>query len=148
MTAEQEFATELRERYPELRIRMPRLIWSLSARSSRQRKLRYSKSIDITEKRRGPGCCAPKRRQWNTRSRLPSRYFRDRGALSGIPHDRCGGRNATVLHYETNQDPVRRDDLILTDIGAEVDGYAADITRTYPADGTFSPEQRAIYEAC
>jgi Xaa-Pro aminopeptidase len=35
---------------------------------------------------------------------------------------------------------------VLTDLGAEVDGYSADVTRTYPADGTFSPEQRAIYE--
>src|SRR6185295_3656626 len=56
------------------------------------------------------------------------------------------GRNSTTLHYEANNAPIARDALFLTDIGAEVAGYGADVTRTYPADGVFSPEQRAIYE--
>src|SRR5262249_43810455 len=58
----------------------------------------------------------------------------------------AAGRNATTLHYETNNDAIVRGGLLLTDIGAEVESYGADVTRTYPVDGTFSPEQRAIYE--
>ena len=52
-----------------------------------------------------------------------------------------------AMHYETNNDPITKGGLMLTDIGAEVDGYAADVTRTYPQSGHFTPEQRAIYEA-
>jgi Xaa-Pro aminopeptidase len=51
-----------------------------------------------------------------------------------------------ILHYETNRRQLRAGDLVLMDIGAEVHGYAADITRTVPVSGTFSTEQRAIYE--
>ena len=73
--------------------------------------------------------------------------FRNLGACCwAFPSIVAAGRNATTLHYETNNDPIVRDGLLLTDIGAEVEGYCADVTRTYPADGTFSPEQRAIYD--
>src|SRR3954468_2498900 len=74
--------------------------------------------------------------------------FRNLGACCwAFPSIVAAGRNATTLHYETNNDAIARDGLLLTDIGAEVEGYGADVTRTYPADGTFSPEQRAIYDA-
>jgi Xaa-Pro aminopeptidase len=73
--------------------------------------------------------------------------FRNLGACCwAFPSIVAAGRNATTLHYETNNDPIVRDGLLLTDLGAEVEGYSADVTRTYPADGTFSPEQRAIYD--
>ena len=73
--------------------------------------------------------------------------FRNLGACCwAFPSIVAAGRNATTLHYETNNDPIVRDGLLLTDLGAEVEGYSADVTRTYPADGTFSPEQRAVYD--
>lgn len=56
------------------------------------------------------------------------------------------GANGTMLHYETNRDFCREGDLILLDLGAKVDGYCADITRTYPISGKFSPRQRAYYD--
>jgi len=56
------------------------------------------------------------------------------------------GENATVLHYETNRRRMEAGDLVVMDIGAEVHGYSADVTRTVPVDGTFSDEQRTIYE--
>jgi Xaa-Pro aminopeptidase len=55
-------------------------------------------------------------------------------------------RNSAVLHYMSGDNEIRAGDLILADIGAEYDGYAADITRTFPVDGRFTPEQRATYE--
>src|SRR5262249_33920383 len=74
--------------------------------------------------------------------------FRDMGACCwAFPSIVAAGRNATTLHYEANHDPIVRDGLLLTDIGAEVEGYSADVTRTYPANGTFSTAQRAIYDA-
>jgi Xaa-Pro aminopeptidase len=58
----------------------------------------------------------------------------------------AGGANATILHYNTNRDQLRDGDLVLVDSGAEVDVYASDVTRTWPVNGKFSPEQRALYE--
>ena len=57
-----------------------------------------------------------------------------------------GGENATILHYVTNRDVLRDGDLLLVDSGAEVDCYTCDVTRTWPVNGKFTGEQRAIYE--
>jgi Xaa-Pro aminopeptidase len=58
----------------------------------------------------------------------------------------AGGVNATILHYNTNRAVMRDGDLVLVDSGAEVDVYACDVTRTWPINGRFSPEQRALYD--
>jgi Xaa-Pro aminopeptidase len=58
----------------------------------------------------------------------------------------AAGANACVLHYSANNALVRDGDLVLVDAGCELDGYAADITRTYPANGRFSAAQRQLYE--
>jgi Xaa-Pro aminopeptidase len=56
------------------------------------------------------------------------------------------GENATTLHYEASQGPVKAGDLLLMDVGAEYDHYTADITRTFPVNGKFSPAQAAVYQ--
>jgi len=56
------------------------------------------------------------------------------------------GKNTCVLHYVANNAPIHDGDLILIDAGCELNNYASDITRTFPANGQFSKEQRAIYE--
>jgi Xaa-Pro aminopeptidase len=58
----------------------------------------------------------------------------------------AGGDNATILHYNTNREQLRAGDLVLVDSGAELDLYASDVTRTWPVNGRFSPEQRAVYQ--
>lgn len=59
----------------------------------------------------------------------------------------CGaGENSCILHYVTNRKPMEHNDLIVVDAGAEYHGYTADITRTLPGNGKFSPEQKAIYD--
>jgi len=58
----------------------------------------------------------------------------------------AGGANATILHYNTNREQLRDGDLVLIDSGAEFDVYASDVTRTWPVNGKFSAEQRAIYD--
>jgi Xaa-Pro aminopeptidase len=57
-----------------------------------------------------------------------------------------GGANACVLHYIANRDPLNDGELLLIDAGAEYDGYASDITRTFPINGKFSGPQRDLYE--
>lgn len=57
-----------------------------------------------------------------------------------------GGENACILHYTENQSQLADGDLLLIDAGAEYQGYAGDITRTFPINGRFSPEQKALYQ--
>jgi Xaa-Pro aminopeptidase len=56
------------------------------------------------------------------------------------------GPNATTLHYIESQGPVKSGELMLMDVGAEYDHYTADITRTFPVTGKFSPAQAAVYQ--
>ena len=56
------------------------------------------------------------------------------------------GENATILHYTVNNSPCQSNEIILIDAGAEYNGYAADITRSWPIGGTFSDAQKEIYE--
>ena len=58
----------------------------------------------------------------------------------------AAGANACVLHYRADNAAVRSGDLVLIDAGCELDGYASDITRTFPANGRFSAPQRTLYE--
>ncbi len=55
------------------------------------------------------------------------------------------GDNATILHYTENESPLKDGNLVLIDSGCELEGYAADITRTFPVNGTFSDAQKAVY---
>ena len=56
------------------------------------------------------------------------------------------GANGCVLHYIENSAELKDGDLVLIDAGCELDGYASDVTRTFPVNGTFSAEQKAIYD--
>lgn len=58
----------------------------------------------------------------------------------------AGGENACILHYTENDMPLKAGELVLVDAGCEFAMYAGDITRTFPVNGKFSPEQKAIYE--
>ena len=58
----------------------------------------------------------------------------------------AAGANACVLHYRADAAPVRSGELVLIDAGCELDGYASDITRTFPANGTFTGPQRTLNE--
>ncbi|MDC6389937.1 aminopeptidase P N-terminal domain-containing protein [Maribacter sp. PR1] len=64
----------------------------------------------------------------------------------GYPSIVGGGNNGCILHYIENSKPEVGNDLVLMDLGAEYHGYTADVTRTIPANGKFTPEQKAIYD--
>ncbi|NOU51503.1 Xaa-Pro aminopeptidase [Pseudoalteromonas sp. JBTF-M23] len=72
-------------------------------------------------------------------------------AMSGARHPAYGtivgsGNNANILHYTQNSDELKDGDLVLIDSGCELEGYAADITRTFPVSGKFSEPQKQVYE--
>jgi Xaa-Pro aminopeptidase len=73
--------------------------------------------------------------------------FRRRGAQGpAYPAVVAAGANACVLHYAAGAAALRAGELCLIDAGCELDGYASDITRTFPADGRFTAPQRELYE--
>ena len=74
--------------------------------------------------------------------------FRKHGATGpGYPSIVGGGANATILHYVENSAKLQSGQLLLVDAGGEVEGFTADVTRTFPVGGRFSPVQRRLYEA-
>jgi Xaa-Pro aminopeptidase len=74
--------------------------------------------------------------------------FRRRGGAGpGYSTIVGAGGNATILHYIENRSAIAPGDLVLVDAGCEYDHYTADITRTWPASGRFSPAQRKVYQA-
>ena len=73
--------------------------------------------------------------------------FRQNGANgTAFPSIVASGGNATTLHYRTNNRQIQDGDLVLLDAGAEYDRYCGDVTRTFPANGTFTEAQRQIYQ--
>ncbi|HEX2217317.1 MAG TPA: Xaa-Pro aminopeptidase [Gemmatimonadales bacterium] len=73
--------------------------------------------------------------------------FRRRGADGAAFVSIIGsGPNATQYHYNANDRRIGKGEVVVMDVGAAYGGYAADVTRTLPADGRFSPEQRAVYQ--
>ncbi len=73
--------------------------------------------------------------------------FRRRGgAGAGYGTIVGAGENATILHYVENSCAIAEGDLVLIDAGCEYDYYTADVTRTWPASGRFTPAQRAVYD--
>lgn len=78
---------------------------------------------------------------------LMESFMRDKGA-SGVAYNSIigGGGNATILHYIENNASLKDGDLLLIDAGAEYQGYASDITRTFPINGKFTAAQREVYD--
>jgi Xaa-Pro aminopeptidase len=73
--------------------------------------------------------------------------FRSQGAERvGFPSIVASGPNSVVLHYDKNRRQLEAGDLVVEDVGAEFGYYSADLTRTIPVSGHFSPRQRALYE--
>ena len=72
--------------------------------------------------------------------------FRRNGAWTSYNPIVASGANACTLHYVDNSAVLQDGELLLIDAGCELDYYASDVTRTFPVNGRFSPEQRAVYE--
>jgi len=73
--------------------------------------------------------------------------FKRGGAVRpGFPPIVGSGRNSTILHYPDHNQTIASGSLVVVDIGSDYGHYSADITRTYPADGHFTPEQRKVYD--
>jgi len=86
------------------------------------------------------------RYEYNLRNAFEFAVFEDQDAKLAFASIVAAGENATILHYPSQKDVVKSNDLVLFDVGASKDYYASDISRTYPVFGKFSELQRKIYE--
>ncbi len=89
---------------------------------------------------------APGQKEYEVQAEIEY-IFRKNGLSPGFPPIVGSGPNATILHHTRNDRIIQDNELILVDIGAaSLGGYTADITRTYPVNGSYTPEQRKIYD--
>jgi Xaa-Pro aminopeptidase len=108
--------------------------------------MRRAARISAEAHRRTMAACRPGMREYELEAELLY-AFRRRGAQApAYGSIVAAGANACVLHYPAGNAILRDGDLVLIDAACELDGYAADITRTFPANGHFSPAQRELYE--
>ena len=106
------------------------------------------RAIDVTHEgfRAAMGTTGAGRYEYQVQAEMESVFRRLGSPRNAYPSIVASGVNSCTLHYVTNRERLRDGDLLLIDAGAEVDYYAADITRTWPVGGKFSAEQRAVYD--
>ena len=107
--------------------------------------LRRSAKVAVTAHKRAMQIARPGMFEYEVEAEF-RHEFRRNGAWASYNPIVGGGANACTLHYVDNSEALKDGDLLLIDAGCELDYYASDITRTFPVNGRFSPEQRAVYE--
>ena len=107
--------------------------------------MRRAADISVHAHRAAMRVARPGIREYELQADL-ERVFRAHDAWPAYNSIVGAGRNACVLHYRANTAQARDGDLVLIDAGAEYRGYAADITRTFPVNGRFTPAQRALHD--
>ena len=138
----------LEARFPALDVRdATPLVDQLRARKSPAEAVLVRKAVEITDQalREAMAFVAPGRTEYEVQALVDYTFRRlggDGPAYSSIVG---GGPNSTTLHYSENSRVLRAGDVVVLDVGAAYQGYAADVTRTLPVSGTFTPEQREIY---
>ncbi len=90
--------------------------------------------------------CQPGMMEYQVEAELRHEFMRGGARFQAYPAIVGGGANGCILHYTENDAPLHDGDLLLIDAGCELQCYASDITRTFPVNGRFSKEQRALYE--
>lgn len=90
--------------------------------------------------------CAPGLHEYELEAELLYAFRKGGSEYPAYPPIVAGGANACILHYTENNAVLKNGSLVLIDAGCEIDGYASDITRTFPVGPRFSPEQRELYD--
>jgi Xaa-Pro aminopeptidase len=108
--------------------------------------MRRAARITAAAHRRAMQQARPGRNEYEIEAELLHEFRRNGAQFPAYWPIVAGGSNACVLHYVFNDAPLRDGDLLLIDAGCELDGYAADLTRTFPVNSRFSPAQRDVYE--
>jgi len=108
--------------------------------------MKRAAKISAAAHRRAMQACRPGRMEYEIEAELLYEFKKGGNLSPAYPPIVGGGANSCILHYHDNNAELKDGDMLLIDAGAELDGYAADITRSFPVNGRFSPEQRDVYE--
>ncbi len=109
------------------------------------RLMRKAAAINVRAHQRAMQLCAPGKHEYEIAAEFDHEYRRN-NVDHAYPAIVGGGGNGCILHYTDNQDQLQDGDLLLIDAGCEVEGYASDITRTFPINGRYTPAQREVYD--
>jgi Xaa-Pro aminopeptidase len=107
--------------------------------------MRHAARIAVGAHKRAMRFARPGRMEYEVMAELLHEFHRSQADISYHPIVGSGA-NSCILHYHENSGELADGDLLLIDAGCEFEYYASDITRTFPVNGRFTPEQRAIYE--
>lgn len=149
LTRENEFIETVRRDFPHVEVAsVSHLIWEMRKVKSAAEIELLQKAIDITGEahRDVARTIKPGVYEYQVQAALEYAFMRNGSERPGFPSIVGSGINSTILHYNTNRKRIEAGDLIVVDIGAEYSYYTADLTRTYPATGKFTPRQREIYQ--
>ncbi len=108
--------------------------------------MRHAAVVSAAAHRRAMQACKPGMMEYQVEAELLHEFVREGCRFPAYNPIVGGGANACTLHYNDNNARLNDGELLLIDAGAEFNYYAADITRTFPVNGRFSPEQKALYE--
>ena len=109
--------------------------------------MRRACAISSAAHRRAMGATCPGMFEYQIEAELLHEFLREGAQAVAYSSIVASGPNACVLHYRDNNRQMNDGDLLLIDAGCEYQGYASDITRTFPVNGKFSGPQKAVYEA-
>lgn len=141
--------TELQAAFPALEIKnFNSSVAELRAVKSQTELDLLQKAIDatITAHVEAMKSCEPDMYEYELQAVIEYCFAKNGAEYTGFPSIVGSGPNSCILHYEANRRQMKNGDVVVMDIGAEVEGYSADVTRTIPVNGTFSAPQKEIYE--
>ncbi|HNV89048.1 MAG TPA: aminopeptidase P N-terminal domain-containing protein [Methylotenera sp.] len=108
--------------------------------------MRRSAKIAAAAHNRAMKFTKPNKKEYEIEAEFLHEFYRNGAQSPAYTSIVAGGANACTLHYNANNCTLNEGDLLLVDAGCELDGYASDITRTFPVNGKFSAAQRDLYE--
>ncbi len=108
--------------------------------------MRKAASISAVAHKSAMQACLPGLMEYQLEAELIHKFMQQGARNSAYPSIVGGGANSCILHYTDNHDELMDGDVLLIDAGAEYEGYASDITRTFPINGKFTNAQKEIYE--
>jgi Xaa-Pro aminopeptidase len=149
LTPDEQYVAALKLRHPQLRITSgSELLAQLRGKKTPAELALIKRAVDITVSAQKEAIAAvrPESYEYEIEALIEYVFRRNGSERPSFATIVGSGPNSTTLHYSANDRQVQRDDVVVMDIGASYQGYAADVTRTVPASGTFSPGQRQIYQ--
>jgi Xaa-Pro aminopeptidase len=108
--------------------------------------MRRAAAISVAAHERAMRATRPGRSEYEIEAELLYEFRRRGSQYPAYTSIVAGGANACILHYRENSARLAEGELLLVDAGCELDGYASDVTRTFPVSGKFSPVQKDLYE--